>query len=289
MIIVTGATGQLGTKVMHELLQRVPANELVAAVRSPEKGSNLAALGVTIRHCDYDKSETIASAFVDADRVLLISSNDFARSVDQHTAVIDAARDAGVELLAYTSLAHADTSTLRVAAPHKYTEFMIRESGLPFTVLRNNLYTEHFALAIRQAVGSDTLVGSAGAGRIASATRADYAAAAAQVLVGEGHENKTYELSGQIAWTLEDLASQLTEITGKTIEYRRLSRDDHFEFLVSSGIPAPIAEVFVDTYEGIAYGELADTTADLPRLIGRPGTSLTQTIADVLEADQPAA
>ena len=264
-----------------------PTNELVAAVRSPEKGSNLAALGVTIRHCDYDKSETIASAFVDADRVLLISSNDFARSGDQHTAVIDAARDAGVELLAYTSLAHADTSTLRVAAPHKYTEFIIRESGLPFTVLRNNLYTEHFALAIRQAVGSDTLVGSAGAGRIASATRADYAAAA-QVLVGEGHENKTYELSGRTRglWKTSRPAHR---------NYRQDHRiptplwDDHFEFLVSSGIPAPIAEVFVDTYEGIAYGELADTTADLPRLIGRPGTSLTQTIADVLEADQPAA
>ena len=135
MIIVTGATGQLGTKVMHELLQRVPASDLVAAVRSPEKASNLVALGVTIRHCDYDKSETIASAFVDADRVLLISSNDFARSVDQHTAVIDTARDAGVELLAYTSLAHADTSTLRVAAPHKYTEPIIRESGVPFTLL----------------------------------------------------------------------------------------------------------------------------------------------------------
>ena len=286
MIIVTGATGQLGTKVMHELLQRVPASDLVAAVRSPEKASNLVALGVTVRHCDYDKSETIASAFVDADRVLLISSNDFARSVDQHTAVIDTARDAGVELLAYTSLAHADTSTLRVAAPHKYTEPIIRESGVPFTLLRNNLYTEHFAPAIRQADKSGSLVGSAGGGRIASADPRRLRHGRVQVLVGEGR-GINFRLADRSRglWKTSCLSSLKsparpwnTDASGRTAQV-----------LISSGIPAPIAEVFIDTYEGIANEELADITADLPRLIGRPGTSLTQTIADVLEADQPAA
>jgi NAD(P)H dehydrogenase (quinone) len=286
MIIVTGASGQLGTQVMHELLRRVPANRLVAAVRSPERVSNLAQLGVTIRRCDYDQPETIASVLADAERVLLISSNDFVRSVDQHSAVVDAAQRAGVKLLAYTSLAHADTSTLKAAIPHKYTEPIIRESGVPFTLLRNNLYTEHFASAIRQAAETGILVGSTGDGRIASATRADYAAAAAEVLVSEGHENKLYELSGEVAWSLKDLAAELSGASGKAVDYRQLSRHDHFDLLVTSGLPAPVAEVFVDTYEGISNGQLGEISLDLVRLIGRSSTSLTQTITSVLDADR---
>jgi NAD(P)H dehydrogenase (quinone) len=285
MIVVTGASGQLGRQVIHELLRRVPANRLVAAVRHTEKASNLAELGVTIRHCDYDQPETLASTFFDAQRILLISSNDFIRSVEQHAAVVDAARGVGVELLAYTSLAHADISTLKVAIPHKYTEPIIRESGVPYTLLRNNLYTEHFSRAIRQAVGTGSLIGSVGDGRIASATRADYAAAAAEVLVGKGHENKIYELSGQLSWTFTDLASELTEVTGMAIEFQRLSRHDHLEVLVSLGIPGPVAEVFVDTYEGITNGQLSDITEDLARLIGRRSTSLTQIVRSVLSAD----
>ena len=270
---------------MHELLGRVPMSQLVAAVRDPEKQSDLANRGVSIRHCDYDLPKTLASAFADAEKVLLISGNNFARSVEQHRAVVDAARSAGVELLAYTSLAHANTSSLKVAVAHKYTEPIIRESGVPFTFLRNNLYTEHFAPAIRQAAATGILIGSAGDGQIASATRPDYAAAAAAVLTGEGHENMIYELSGQVAWTLEDLASEIGEVTGETINYTRLSRHDHFELLASSGLPAPVAEVFVDTYEGIANGQLADVSEELARLIGRPGTSLTQTIARVLNVN----
>jgi NAD(P)H dehydrogenase (quinone) len=282
MIVVTGASGRLGTEVMHELLRRVPASQLVAAVRHPDKADDLAGLGVTVRHCDYDLPETLAATFVDAERVLLISSNDFLRSVEQHTAVVKAVRAADVELLAYTSLAHADTSTLQVAIPHKHTEPIIRASGVPFTLLRNNLYTDHFSLAIAQALGTGVLVGSTGEGRIASATRADYGAAAAAVLFGSGHENTIYELGGQTAWTLEDLASELVKATGRTIDYRDVSRDDHLQLLVSSGIPAPVANVFVNTYEGIANGQLSEVSEDLPRLIGRPGTPLDQAIGSLL-------
>jgi NAD(P)H dehydrogenase (quinone) len=285
MIIVTGASGQLGTKVMHELLRRVPANRLVAAVRSPDKASHLVELGVTVRHCDYDQPQTLETAFAGAGRILLISTNDFPRSIDQHTAVIDAARTVGVNLLAYTSLAHADSSTLKVAIPHRSTEPIIRESGIPFTLLRNNLYTEHFQPAIRQAARTGVLIGSTGEGKIASATRDDYAAAAAEVLVGDGHENKTYELNGQIAWTFRELASRITDLTGNIIEYQPVPRHKHFELLVSSGIPAPVAEIFVDTYEGIANGQLGDVTADLAHLIGRPINPLNHTITSILGAD----
>jgi NAD(P)H dehydrogenase (quinone) len=199
MIVVTGATGQLGQLVIEGLLKRVPAAEITAAVRNPAKAAAFATRGVQVRTADYNEPETLSDAFEGADRVLLISSNDIRHSLPQHTAVVEAAQQAGVGLLAYTSLLHADTSPLMVALPHKQTEPVIRDSGVPFTFLRNNLYTDHYAQQIRQAVKSGTLVGSAGQGRVASATRADLAAAAVAVLTGDGHENKVYELSGDLA------------------------------------------------------------------------------------------
>ena len=220
MIVVTGATGRLGQLVIDGLLQRVPPAQVVAAVRTPGKAAPLAARGVTVRRADYNEPDQLSAAFAGADRVLLISSNDPLQSVAQHTAVIEAARQAGVSLLAYTSLWHADSSTLLTAVPHRLTEPVIRDSGVPYTFLRNNLYTDHYALAIRQAVKSGVFVGSAGAGRVASATRTDYAAAAVAVLTGHGHENKVYELGGDAAWDYHELAAVLSKVTGHEIAYQ---------------------------------------------------------------------
>ena len=215
MIVVTGATGRLGQLVIDGLLPQVPPAQIVAAVRTPAKAGSLAARGVTVRAADYNEPEQLRAAFTGADRVLLISSNDPRQSVTQHTAVIEAARQAGAGLLAYTSLWHADTSTLLTAVPHRLTEPIIRDSGVPYTFLRNNLYTEHYAPQIRQAVTSGTFVGSAGTGRVASATRADYAAAAVAVLTGHGHENKVYELGGDVAWSYAELAAVLSSSPGR--------------------------------------------------------------------------
>ena len=284
MIVVTGATGRLGQLVIDGLLQRVPAAQIIAAVRTPEKAAPLAARGVTVRRADYDEPGQLSAAFTGADRMLLISSNDPRRSVAQHTAVIEAARQAGVGQLAYTSLCHADTSTLLTAVPHRLTEPVIRDSGLVYTFLRNNLYTDHYALQIKQAAKSGVFIGSAGTGRVASATRADYATAAVAVLTGEGHENKTYELGGDVAWSYAELAEVLSKATGQEITYQAVSAAEHAELLVAAGIPRIAADLFTDTYAGIADGQLADATGQLSAVIGRPTTSLAAAVAAILDS-----
>jgi NAD(P)H dehydrogenase (quinone) len=284
MIVVTGATGQLGQLVTDGLLQRVPPEQIVAAVRTPAKAEPLAARGVTVRAADYNEPGQLSTAFTGADRVLLISSNDPRQSVVQHTAVVEAAREAGAGLLAYTSLWHADTSALLTAGPHRLTEPIIRDSGVPYTFLRNNLYTEHYAPQLRQAVTSGTFVGSAGTGRVASATRADYAAAAVAVLTGHGHENKVYELGGDVAWSYAELAAVLSTLTGHEVAYKSISPAEHHELLMAAGLPPLAADLFIDTYTGIANGELADTPGDLRALIGHPTTSLADAVAAMLSS-----
>jgi NAD(P)H dehydrogenase (quinone) len=282
MIVVTGATGQLGQLVIEGLLKRVPGAEITAVVRNPAKAAAFATRGVQVRTADYNEPETLGDAFEGADRVLLISSNDFRQSLPQHTAVVEAAQQAGAGLLAFTSLLHADTSPLMVALPHKQTEPVIRDSGVPFTFLRNNLYTDHYAQQIRQAVKSGTLVGSADQGRVASATRADLAAAAVAVLTGDGHENKVYELSGDVAWSFPELVAELSRAAGREIVYENVTSERHHELLIAAGLPPIAAEVFVDTYRGIAEGQLAETSGDLRALIGRPTTSLAEAVAVIL-------
>ena len=284
MIVVTGATGRLGQLVIDGLLQRVPPAQIIAAVRTPAKAASLTARGVTVRAADYNEPGQLSSAFTGADRGLLISSNDPRQSVTQHTAVIEAARQAGAGLLAYTSLWHADTSTLLTAVPHRLTEPVIRDSGVPYTFLRNNLYTDHYAPQIKQAAKSGVFVGSAGTGRVASATRADYAAAAVAVLTGNGHENKVYELGGDVAWSYAELAAVLSKAVGHEIAYQSIPPAEHYELLVAAGIPRVAADLFIDTYTGIADGRLAGTPGDLRALIGHPTTSLADAVAAILSS-----
>jgi NAD(P)H dehydrogenase (quinone) len=284
MIVVTGATGRLGQLVIDGLLQRVPAAQIIAAVRTPAKAASLTARGVTVRAADYNEPGQLSSAFTGADRVLLISSNDPRQSVTQHTAVIEAVRQAGAGLLAYTSLWHADTSTLLTAVPHRLTEPVIRDSGVPYTFLRNNLYTDHYAPQIKQAAKSGIFVGSAGTGRVASATRADFAAAAVAVLTGDGHENKVYELGGDVAWSYAELVAVLSKATGHEIAYQSIPPAEHHKLLVAAGIPPVAADLFIDTYTGIADGQLADTPGHLRALIGHPTTSLADAVAAILSS-----
>jgi NAD(P)H dehydrogenase (quinone) len=282
MIVVTGATGQLGQLVIDGLLQRVPAEQVVAAVRTPAKAAPMAARGVTVRAADYDEPAQLSAALADADRVLLISGNDPRRSLAQHTAVVEAARQAGAGLLAFTSIWHADTSPMLTATAHRLTEPVIRDSGVPYAFLRNNLYTEHYAAQIRQAARSGVFTGSAGDGRVASATHADYAAAAVAVLTGSGHENQVYELGGDVAWSYAELAEVLSKLTGHEIAYQSITPAEHREQLVAAGIPPALADLFLNTYAAIADGQLAGTPGDLRALIGRPTTSLADAAAAML-------
>ncbi|MGW3230204.1 SDR family oxidoreductase [Kitasatospora sp. NPDC001095] len=282
MYVVTGATGQLGRLVVERLLAEVPASEVAVAVRSAEKAADLAERGVTVRGVDYDQPQTLAGAFAEGDRVLLISGSEVGRRIPQHRAVVEAARTAGVALLAYTGILGA--ATFRLADEHKATEELILASGLPYAFLRNGWYTENYLGDAAGTVARGVVLGSAGAGRIATAARRDYADAAVAVLVGEGHEGGVYELSGDVAWSLPELAAELAKASGEPVEYRDVTPAEHLDALVGAGLPQGFAEALVDVDAGIARGELAGTTGDLARLIGRPTTPLAESVRAALGA-----
>ncbi|MFJ8766063.1 SDR family oxidoreductase [Streptomyces clavifer] len=283
-IVVTGATGELGRLVVEQLLDTVPADRIAAVVRSEEKAAGLAARGVEIRIADYDRPETLAGAFEAGDRVLLVSGNEVGKRVPQHTAVIDAAKAAGVAQLAYTSVLGGPAADFQLAAEHRVTEQLILESGLPYTFLRNGWYTENYTANLAPVLEHGTVVGNAGDGRVASATRADYAAAAAAVLTGEGHLGAAYELSGDVAWSLAEYAATVSAATGKEITYTEVPAAAHQEILVGAGLPEGFAAILVDVDEAIGRGLLAGTSGDLARLTGRPTTPLAETVAAAVAA-----
>ncbi|MEE1788976.1 SDR family oxidoreductase [Streptomyces sp. SP17BM10] len=280
MYVVTGATGQLGRLVVEGLLAAVPAGEVAVAVRSAGKAADLAARGVAVRVVDYDEPETLAGAFAAGDRVLLISGSEVGRRVPQHRAVIDAAKAAGVALFAYTSAPGA--ATFRLADEHRATEELIAESGLPSVLLRNGWYTENYLGDAAGTVARGVVLGSAGEGRAATAPRKDYADAAVAVLLGEGHEGRVYELSGDSAWSLPELAAELAAASGAPVVHRDVTPAEHREVLVGAGLPEGFAEVLVDVDAGIARGELAGTPGDLARLIGRPTVPLAESVRAAL-------
>lgn len=247
-LVVTGATGQLGRLVIDALLATVPAASVVAVVRDKEKAADLAERGVELRIADYDHPETLAGAFEAGDRVLLVSGSEVGRRVPQHTAVIDAAKAAGVAQLAYTGVLGGDEADFDLAAEHKVTERLILDSGLPYTFLRNGWYTENYTANLAPVLAHGAVVANAGEGRIASASRADYAAAAAAVLTGpaEEHLNKAYELSGDTAWSLAEYAAEVAAQTGREITYSNVPAEAHLAILTGAGVPAPFAEILVD-------------------------------------------
>ena len=282
MIVVTGATGQLGKLVIEKLLETVPAAQIVAAARSPQKAEALRQKGVLIRQADYSQPESLVAAFAGAEKVLLVSSSEVGHRVQQHQAVIDAARAAGVKLLAYVSILNADSSTLVLAKEHQLTEAYIRASGVPFTLLRNGWYTENHTGSLATAVEHGAVLGAAKNGRFATATRADYAAAAAAVLTGEGHENKVYELGGDESYTLAELAAEVARQTNKTVVYKDLPQEEYARALAGFGLPEAVANAVADADAGASRGELDTKSHDLSVLIGRATTPLRQSVAAAL-------
>lgn len=282
MIIVTAASGQLGRLVIAELLKRVPAERIVAAVRDPAKVADLADQGVLVRHADYTNPASLDAAFEGASKVLLISSNELGNRVAQHRNVIDAAARAKVGLLAYTSVLHADRSTLSLAGEHRATEDAVRASGLPYTLLRNGWYVENYTVSLGGAIAHGALAGGAGEGRISAAGRADYAEAAAVVLASEGAVEQIYELAGDNAFTLADLAAEVSRQTGKAIPFHNLAQHDYREMLVNVGLPAPLAELIADSDAQAAQGALFDDSRTLGKLIGRPTIALADAVKAVL-------
>lgn len=278
-IAVTGATGQLGRLVIEALKTRVPASEIVALVRNPERAAEL---GVTARAADYTAPEALEQALQGVDTLLLISSNEIGQRAAQHANVIAAAKAARVGRIVYTSLLHADRSPLSLAGEHRESEAALKASGLAHSILRNGWYAENYLGSIPAALAGGAFLGSAGEGRISAATREDFAEAAAVVLTGEGHEGKTYELAGDHGFSLADLAAELSRQTGRNIPYRNLPEADYAAILQGAGLPAPLAEAIAGWDADAAQGALEEDGCALSRLIGRPTTPLSDAMAAAL-------
>ncbi len=280
-IAVTGATGQLGRLVVEKLKQKIPSSDIVALVRSPEKANDL---GVVARAADYGRPETLDTALAGVDTLLLISSSEIGQRAVQHKNVIDAAKKAGVKRIVYTSLLHADVSPLNLADEHRQTEADLKASGIAFTILRNGWYSENYTGSIGGALAGGAFIGSAGDGRISAAPRLDYAEAAVAALTNEDHAGKTYELAGDTAWTLADLAAEISKQTGKDIPYKNLPEADYAATLAGHGVPAVFAASIASWDVGASKGALFDDGKQLSRLIGRPTTPLSVPVAAALEA-----
>lgn len=279
---VTGAAGQLGRRVVAALARRAPPASIVALVRDPAAAAGLFPEGVVVRQADYEQPATLEAAFAGIDRLLLISSNAVGQRMGQHRNVVEAAVAARVGRLAYTSLLRADTSPLGLADEHRATETVIAASGLDYTLLRNGWYTENYLAAVPSALQHGALIGAAGDGRIAGATRADYAEAAAAALVGDVGAAVLLELAGDEAWTLHDFAAELSRQTGRTIPYVDMPEAGYREALVGAGVPEPFAALLANSDAGAARDGLFDSSRTLSRLIGRPTTSLATAMAAAL-------
>ncbi len=282
MYAVTGATGQLGRLVVEGLLKTVDPSDIVAAVRTPGKAADLTARGVTVREADYDRPETLTSALSGVDRLLLVSSNELTTRVQQHRAVIDAAKAAGVKLIAYTSILHADRSPLKLAEDHRATELALASSGLDTVLLRNGWYTENYLMALQPALQHGTIAGSSGRGRVSMAARADYAAAAVVALTASDQAGRMYELAGDEAWMLSDLAAEISARSGRPVAYHDLPQADYQGVLLQAGLPAHLASLLADAEARAAEGALLDEARAMSRLIGRPTTPMTQTVAEAI-------
>ncbi len=278
-LAVTGATGQLGRLVIKELANFPSSKEVIALTRSPEKGADL---GAELRRFDYDEPDSLAPALAGVDTLLLISGSDIGRRVPQHEAVIDAAKSAEVGHIVYTSVLHADTSTLGLAPEHVATEAALKASGISHTILRNGGYTENYTMGLPAAIEHKALIGAAGAGRVSSATREDYALAAATVLTNKELQGKTYELAGDESYTLTELAAALSKQIGESVPYINMSQADYAAALTKAELPEDLAGFLAHCDDEASRDVLFDDSKQLSKLIGRSTTALETAIANTL-------
>ncbi|MBU2319046.1 MAG: SDR family oxidoreductase [Gammaproteobacteria bacterium] len=281
MILVTGASGQLGRLVIDNLLNTTPANQIVAAVRNPEKVVDLAEKGIQVRKADYSDLDSLVAAMQGVEKVLLVSSSEVGQRTAQHSNVINAAKQASVALIAYTSILNADKSPLILAKEHVETENLLAKSGVPYVLLRNGWYSENYTMGVAGAL-EHGVVGCAEDGKLSTAARADYAAAAAAVLVKDGQAGKVYELAGDNSFTLSEYAAAISKVSGKTVAYQNVPETEFTKILVSVGLPEGFAAVLADSEAGAAKGGLFSDSKDLSTLIGRPTTSIEDSIKAAL-------
>lgn len=287
-VAITGVTGHLGRLVVESLLARiVPADQIVATGRNLSKLADLADQGVQTHASDYNDVDSLREVFSRADRVLFVSGNEVGQRITQHRNVIQAAKDVGVQLIAYTSIANADRTTMQLAAEHQATEQLLAESGVPFALLRNSWYIENYTAQLPTYLEYGAVVGSAGEGRASAATRADYAEAAAAVMIGEDQAGKVYELGGDDAFTMAELADEVSRASGRPVTYQDLPVEEYTQVLVKAGVPEPYAAALAESDRGVARGDLLVTSGDLSRLIGHPTTSMAAAVQAAVSATAP--
>jgi NAD(P)H dehydrogenase (quinone) len=279
-IAVTGATGQLGRLVVNKLREQISSSDIVALVRSVEKASDL---GVEAREADYDQPETLQRSLIGIDTLLLISGSEVGKRAVQHKTVIEAAKKNEVKWIVYTSLLHADRSSINLAAEHLATEDALMRSGIAFTLLRNGWYTENYTGSLPGAIANGAIIGSAGEGKISSAARVDFADAAVAVLTSSGHDGKVYELAGDEAWTLSDLAEEVSRQTGKNIRYVDMPETEYAKVLAGFGLPEGLSQAIASWDVAASKGDLFDDSHQLSRIIGRPTTPLSITVGEALK------
>lgn len=278
MIAVTGANGKLGNLVIQELLKRTDAKNIVAIVRNPEKAENLQALGIKVRKGDYDQFDSLVNSLQGIEKLLLISSSEIGKRALQHNSVIKAAGEAKVKTIVYTSILNADTSKLLLAEEHKATEKTILASGLKYTILRNGWYLENHTENLASAFQFGIIMGASGEGHFSSASRLDYATAAAVVLVETGHDNKIYELAGDHFFTMKELAIEVSHHSQRNINYQDMAESEYEKALVGFGLPQTFAHLLADSESGAKNGHLESKSKDLSKLIGRETTTLSQCV-----------
>jgi NAD(P)H dehydrogenase (quinone) len=282
MIAITGATGQLGRLTVASLLKKVPAQEIVAIARNPGKAKDLVSPGVQIRQADYNQPAQWEAALAGVEKLLLISASDIGQRAAQHATVIKAAKRAGVKLLAYTSILHAQTSSIALAEEHRETEAAIRASGLSFVILRNGWYTENHTVGLKAALSMGAVYGCAGDGRFSTASRRDFAEAATAVLTSNGHAGQVYELAGDTSYTLAEYASEVSRQTGKSIGYVNLPEAEFKKALLGAGLPEPIAELLANADTAASKGALFNDSHQLSKLIGKTTTPLSTAVKAAL-------
>ena len=281
-MLVTGATGKFGTKVVETLLKTIPASQLAVSVRNPEKAEGLRARGVEVRQGDFDRPETLDSAFAGIDRLLIISADgDNETRIRQHTNAVAAAERAQVKFIAYTSLGNASESTMFLAPTHVATEEAILKTSIPYSFLRNNWYLENEIPSIQGVLAGAPWVTSAGSGKVGWALQQDYAEAAAAVLAGDGHENTVYELSGQLL-TQEEFASAVGTVLGKEVAVQQIDDDTYAEIMKGAGLPEFIIPFLVGIQQGIRNGALEIESNDFEKLLGRPATPISKALTEII-------
>lgn len=285
-IMVTGVTGKLGSIVIDTLLETVPAKDLAVSVRNPEKAESLRARGVDVRHGDFDQPDTLDKAFAGIDRLLIVSTDgDNETRIRQHAAAVAAARRAIVGFIAYTSLGNASENPIFLAPVHRATEEAIKDTGIPYSFLRNNWYLENEISSIQAVLGGAPWLTSAGSGKVGWATRRDYAQAAAAVLAGEGHENTVYELSGKLT-TQEELVSILAGVLGREVPVQQVDDAAYAGIMSGAGVPEPVVPILVGIQSAIRDGALEVESNDLQKLLGRPATPLEEALRQIVNEIQ---